>query len=99
MDIVYADKDLALINTHQASGLKMSVQLIKAARSKLNFIKGAVDERDLRNWKGLHFEKLKGDRKGQCSIRLNNQWRLIFTIENDTVPARLTVLEICDYHD
>lgn len=99
MDIVYADKNLALINTPQAPSLKMSVQLIKAARKKLHFIKNAADERDLRNWKGLHYEKLQGDRKGQRSIKINDQWRLVFTIENDTVPARITVLEICDYHD
>ena len=41
----------------------------------------SIDE--LRRFRSLNFEALKGDRKGSYSIRLNKQYRLIFTIEKD----------------
>jgi toxin HigB-1 len=50
---------------------------------RLNRIKAAVDQRDLRALKGNRFEKLKGDRAGTYSIRINDQWRITFRIENN----------------
>ncbi len=41
------------------------------------------DERDLRAMKGLNFKKLKGDTEGRRTLRLNEQYRLIVTIEKD----------------
>jgi len=46
----------------------------------------------------LHFEKLKGSRAGQHSIRLNDQWKLIFRIETDTEGRLLIIVKIVDYH-
>lgn len=48
--------------------------------------------------KSLHFEKLKGQRAGQRSIRLNRQWRLIVVIEHDDQGKSIVVLDIEDYH-
>jgi proteic killer suppression protein len=45
-----------------------------------------------RQRKGFHDEPLKGERFGQRSVRLNHQWRAIYTIDNHTVI--LTVLEV-----
>jgi addiction module HigA family antidote len=47
------------------------------ARRKLLLIHFAVDEKDLKIPPGNHFEKLKGKRKDQCSIRINDQWRVV----------------------
>ncbi|MEA5502893.1 type II toxin-antitoxin system RelE/ParE family toxin [Halotia wernerae UHCC 0503] len=60
-------------------------------------IYAAVDERDLYAQKGLRFEKLKGKR-GQCSLRLNEQWRLIVTVDEDDQGNYLTIIDIEDYH-
>ena len=49
-------------------------------------------------WKSLHYEKLSGDRSGQKSIRLNKQWRLVFTLDSERQPPKITVLAIEDYH-
>ncbi|MCL2805320.1 MAG: type II toxin-antitoxin system RelE/ParE family toxin [Treponema sp.] len=38
----------------------------------------ATDENDLRIPPGNRFEKLKGDKEGLCSIRINDQWRITF---------------------
>ena len=98
MIVLFRDEQLALIETDQAGKLKLPTVVIKAARRKLEVIRAATDERTLRNWKSLHYEKLKGDRKGQKSIRINEQWRLVFDLNTDTNPPTLTVLGIEDYH-
>jgi len=48
------------------------------------------------NTPGNHLEGLKGDRKGQYSIRVNDQWRICFEWPEDS-PGPLNV-EIVDYH-
>jgi proteic killer suppression protein len=45
---------------------------------KLQMIDDATTDRDLRSPPSNHFEKLAGARSGRCSIRVNQQWRLIF---------------------
>ena len=99
MNIVFADKKLALIETDQAGEIQLSIGVIKSARRKLVVLRAAVDDRSLRNWKSLHYEKLKGDREGQRSIRINDQCRMIFLLDETAIPdATITVLEIEDYH-
>ena len=70
----------------------------KAFRKKVGFIETAESEMDLRNYRALHFEKLSGDRFGQHSIRLNDQWRLIVRLERDDDGRLVVVVEIVDYH-
>ena len=48
--------------------------------------------------KSLHFEKLVGDRGGQHSIRLNDQWRLVLRLEARDDGRVVVILEIVDYH-
>jgi proteic killer suppression protein len=48
--------------------------------------------------KSYRFEKLKGDRKGDYSIRLNDQFRLTFQIEETGDGNQIVVLDIEDYH-
>ena len=97
MKILFADQQLALIETDQAGCTQLSVGIIKSARRKLVVLRAAIDEQSLRNWKSLHYEKLKGDRDGQRSIRLNDQYRMIFKHE-ETQPGTLIILSIEDYH-
>ena len=54
----------------------------------------AVAVEDLRFPPGNRLEKLKGDREGQYSIRINNQWRICF-VWTDAGPDKV---EIVDYH-
>jgi toxin HigB-1 len=84
--------------TSGRGGKRFSKQVIDAFLRAMATIDAAPDERDLYARKGLHFEKLKGDRKGQRSIRLNQQWRLILTIERDNTGALVWIIEIADYH-
>ena len=43
-------------------------------------------------------EKLQGDRDGQYSVRVNDQYRLIFTITQDDEGNYLLIIELVDYH-
>lgn len=98
MKVLYDGDELASIETDSPPLDKYSVPIIKSAKKKITFLKSAKDERDIRNWKSLHYEKLSGDREGQRSIRLNDTWRLVFTIRNDLDPPEITILHICNYH-
>lgn len=97
MKIVFADKRLALIRTERAHELGLPFAVIKGAREKLNFMAEAPDERTLRNWKSLHC-KHRGVAGDQRQIRINNQYRITFMIDNDCAPPVITILEIGDPH-
>jgi proteic killer suppression protein len=70
----------------------------KAFRRRMQQIRSAADERDFYALKSLHFEKLKGPRKHQHSMRLNDQWRLILELRGEGSSKRVGIIEIDDYH-
>ena len=74
-------------------------EVVKAFRKRLQLIRAAPDERDFYALKSLHFEKLKGGREGQYSMRLNDQWRLILRIARREGDKKIVVIvSITDYH-
>jgi toxin HigB-1 len=68
----------------------------RSARLKLDRLEAAMSIGDLAELPGNRFEALRGDRKGQYSIRINDQWRICFEW-TDGVPGPSNV-EIVDYH-
>ena len=64
------------------------------AERKLQMLDDAVELRDLRSPPGNRLEQLSGNRSGQHSIRINDQWRLCFVWD---VNGPMDV-EIVDYH-
>jgi len=62
----------------------------------LHIIESACDERDLYAFKRLHFEELQGSRRkqGQHSIRLNDQYRLILTVEQDQEGKYVLIISL-----
>jgi proteic killer suppression protein len=68
----------------------------RSARLKLDRLESATALKDLAALPGNRFEALIGDRKGQYSIRVNDQWRICFDWP-DGSPGPLNV-EIVDYH-
>lgn len=66
----------------------------KIALRKLAMIDAAKDLNDLRVPPGNQLEALKGDRKGQHSVRVNDQWRICFVWRNGDAYD----VEIVDYH-
>jgi proteic killer suppression protein len=98
MEVDYKDKKLALLETDQAHQTKLPVSVINSYRRKVIQLMAAHDERDLRNLKGLNYEKLKGNREGQRSIRLNDAWRAVFTLDESVKPPRIEMLEITNHY-
>jgi len=68
----------------------------RSARMKLDRLEATTSLRDLAALPGNRFEALVGDRKGQYSIRINDQWRICFEWP-DRAPGPVNV-EIVDYH-
>lgn len=66
----------------------------RAAFAKLVMIDNARRIEELMQPPGNRLEKLKGDRQGAWSIRINDQWRICFTWENGNADR----VEIVDYH-
>ena len=73
---------------------KLPRDIQQTARRKLLYLHDAEDLRDLRAPPGNRLEKLRGDREGQYSIRINDQWRICFRWEGD----RALDVEIVDFH-
>ena len=69
-------------------------ELHHKAQIKLARLGAVTSLQDLHEIRGNRFEKLKGDRKGQYSIRINDQYRICFRWENEN-PSDV---EIADYH-
>ena len=68
--------------------------IFKVSRRKLGFLEDAVDINDLRIPPGNRLEALKGNRVGQYSIRINDQWRVCFRWKDSNAYD----VEITDYH-
>jgi len=69
-------------------------EIIRKARLKLEILDGAEKLDDLKVPPGNRLEKLSGDREGQHSIRINQQWRICFRWKDGDCYN----VEIVDYH-
>ncbi len=66
------------------------------ASNRLSILNAATSKEDLRALPSNRLESLRGDRKGQFSIRINNQWRVCFEWPDDVSDP--SNVEITDYH-
>jgi len=74
--------------------LKFPNQIVRVAIRKLDMLNTAVELKDLRIPPANRLEALKGDFKGYYSIRVNDQWRIIFRWEGKG-PSNVSLI---DYH-
>lgn len=93
-----SDELLKLYSDPAHHAPRVGAGLRKQYVKRVALIASATDERDIRNIKGNRLEKLKGDRAGQSSIRLNDQYRLIVVFEEVGSRRVARILEIVDYH-
>jgi proteic killer suppression protein len=89
----FASKDTEKIFRGQVSR-KLPRDIQRTARRKLLYLNDAEDIQDLRAPPGNRLEKLSGDREGQYSIRINDQWRICFR----WICEAAQDVEIVDYH-
>ena len=93
----FQDKQLDRLET-ESGDRGYSPDVVRAFRKRMAMIDAAIDERDFFALKSLHYEKLKGSRKNQRSMRLNNQWRLVIEFEGKGADRVVVVIGIEDYH-
>jgi toxin HigB-1 len=73
---------------------RFPADLVKSARRALNLLDIAMTLDELRSPPGNRLEALRGDRAGQHSIRVNDQWRICFRWLDDGAHD----VELVDYH-
>lgn len=93
MILSFADKETEKVFNREFSR-KLPQDIQRGALRKLRMINRAVDVNDLRVPPGNRLEQLSGDRLGQFSIRINQQWRICFGWEDGNALN----VEIVDYH-
>jgi len=93
MILSFIDKETELVYNEQFSK-KLPHDIQRTALRKMIILNYSVSLEDLKIPPGNKLEQLFGDRKGQHSIRINDQWRICFTWENNNAHN----VEIVDYH-
>lgn len=89
----FADKSAEeLFNRNKVR--KLSSTIVKVAYRKLLILDAAESTEDLKVPPGNRFEKLSGNLSGKYSIRINDQWRIIFSWKHNNAYE----VEIIDYH-
>ena len=73
--------------------------IIKQYKKKIQLLISIGSLAQLKQFKGLNYEFLKGDRKGECSIRLNKQYRLIFEQKDEKEISIVLINEISKHYD
>lgn len=91
----FANKETELIYDQKKS-MRLPQEIQKTALRKLQYIDNAKALNDLRSPPGNHLEVLQGNREGQHSIRINDQWRICFVWDENEASAYS--VEIVDYH-
>lgn len=98
MEVKFRDKKLDRIESDAAYNGGWIDSIASAFRKRMQVIRSAPDERVFNAMRSLHFEKLKGTRNHQYSMRLNDQWRLILEFEGKGESKVVAVINIEDYH-
>lgn len=89
----FADSDTKQL-FEDGNSKKLPPDIVRRALRKLEYIDDAVSVLDLRLPPGNRLHALKGDREGQFSISVDDQWRVCFRFTEDGAYD----VEICDYH-
>lgn len=98
METEFGTQELYDLYTKRDFSAGYGREIVKAYRKRIQIIRAAKDERDLYAIKGNRFEKLKGERDHQRSLRLNDKMRLIVEIKEGTSKNKILVIGIEDYH-
>lgn len=98
MQVKFAKAYLKRLEADAAFTAGFSINIVHTYRKCMQLIRASADERDLYAFKSRRFERLKGARSDQHSLRLNDQWRLIVEIEPNRPKNILIIVSIEDYH-
>ena len=97
MEVLFEDERLGKVEAKSAvTGKGKGVD--KKFRDRMKLIRSAPDERDFYALKSLHFERLRGRRSDQHSMKINDQWRLIVRLTGKNPEKVVVIVGIEDYH-
>lgn len=94
LQVAIRDKALLALATNKNAKSDYPQAIEKKFRLRVQEIMSFADERDFYATKSLHFEKLKGNRSHQHSIRLNDQWRMILEFEGEAPNKQVIVVGV-----
>ena len=98
MDVTFANSSLDRLEVDATFSAGFGDGLVKAYRKAMQHIRAASDERTFYSRRAFRFEKLRGTRESQYSMRLNDQWRLIMKLQGSSPNKTVHIIEIADYH-
>jgi len=100
LNFAFEDKKCLRLYTKEIGVEKYPKGVVEAFFEAMFVIAGAKDIRDLYALKGFRVEKLKGSewKRGERSLRLNDQYRLIFILERDEQGPHISIVSLTDYH-
>jgi proteic killer suppression protein len=98
MNFRFDDGDLEKLYTDPKYVHGLPPAVVAAFHRRMVTIRSAPDERFFYGLKSLHFEKLKGARSLQHSMKLNDQWRLVVELEGKGPNKVVAIISIEDYH-
>jgi len=98
METEFVSDDLDKLETDENFTGGYAREIVKAFRKRMQAIRAAADERDLIAVRGNRFEKLKGGRSHQHSLRINDQMRLVVEIVSASPKNKIRIVAIEDYH-
>lgn len=98
MKYEFRDKTLERAYTSRDEHAGLSDPVLRGFRKCMQIIDQADSELVFYAMKSLHFEKLKGDRSHQRSMRIDNRWRLILEMEGKGDTRKVVIVEVVDYH-
>jgi proteic killer suppression protein len=102
MKVLFASRELAELYEESPDSIsgkqRIPYEVLRQYHKKVNILQAITELKDLYDFRSLYFEALKGDRKGQYSIRLNKQYRLIFVI-NKNGELEILIIEISKHYE
>ena len=98
MNTVFANDDLDRLETDPTFSMGLPPTVVTAYRKRMQVIRNAMDTRDLRAMQSWHFEKLKGKRRDQYSMRLNRQYRLVMELHAEADGQKVVIIAVENYH-
>ena len=98
MDVEFEDDELDDLETNPRATGGLPQGAVKGYRKAIQAIRAAIDERDLYALRGLRFKKMERERKGQYSLRCNDQYRLFVRLTGTGAKKKVVVIEVTDPH-
>ena len=98
MDVEFDGDELRRLEADEEFRAGFEPSVVRKFRQRMQLVRAASDERDFYALKSLHFEKLKGERSHQRSMRLTKKWRLIVELVGEGERKTVRVVSIEDYH-